>query len=567
MNEYIEAFNRIKEWDTPEILSVKKEIKEQYDENTADQVQASNNREFGMLPGEYTSIGSFGFDGEKVPGEIGTIKQYWLSYRRLSLRGWQAFLESDIAQATIRKYVRWVVGSGLKLQAEPIEEIIAGAGGNFNKNDFVKQTEVRFKLWSKSKRASHDKQMSLNRVASEIKKHAVVGGDCVVYLRTDDKGNVTVQLIDGVRVTSPLTNSAEERADIEAGRKIKYGIVFNPETDEHIAYYVRTSNNGHVRVPARDDNGLLVAFMVYGLRYRIDNCRGIPLHTAVLQTVAQLDRYKEAAVGSAEERAKVVYWVGHDIEGTGENIHQRNIKEALAQGLNKKLGDTQQYWDSNYGDLISQTTNKQVPNLPPGAKLSSLATQNELNFQPFMMGNLIILCATLDMPVEVALSKYDSNFSASRAALKDWEHTLNVAREEFTEDMYSPVYQFWLTMQVMESKIQAQPLIQAISRGDAELFEAVTNARFIGAKVPHIDPLVEVKAERLKLGEAGKNIPLTTPSQAAETLGTGEFGEISERYDNEAGEYLVEEPEPIPAGSEEDDDDGLNKEGEEDTKK
>ena len=565
MNRYIEAFDRIKTWDTPEIFSVKKEIKAQYDDDAAavNQVQASG--EFGSSPGEYTAIGSFGFDGEKVPGEIGTIKQYWLSYRRLSLRGWQAFLESDIAQATIRKYVRWVVGSGLKLQAEPIEEIIAGAGGNFNKEDFVKQAEVRFKLWAGSKRASHDRQMSLNRIAAEIKKHAVVGGDCLVYLRTDAKGNVTVQLIDGVRVMTPLT-SEDVRVDIEAGRKIKYGIVFDAETDEHIAYYVRDSNNKNIRISAKDDNGLLTAFMVYGLRYRIDNCRGIPLHTAVLQTVAQLDRYKEAAVGSAEERAKVVYWVGHDIEGTGENIHQRNIKEALAQGLNRKLGDTQQYWDDNYGDLIAKTTNKQVPNLPPGAKLSSLATQNELNFQPFMMGNLIILCATLDMPVEVALSKYDSNFSASRAALKDWEHTLNVSRDEFTEDVYSPVYQFWLTMQVMESRIQAQPLIQAVSRGDAELFEAVTNARFIGAKVPHIDPLIEVKAERLKLGEAAKNVPLTTPSLAAETLGTGEYSEIASRFDEEAGDYLVEEPEPQIPGEEEDDTE-MNNEGEEDTKK
>lgn len=505
------------------------------------EVEASYNG-FGAMPGEETAVGSFGFDGEKVPGEIGTIKRYFPSYRRLSLRGWQSFLDSDVAQAVIRKYVRWVIGAGLKLQAEPIMEILEGSGVDFDRANFVKQSELRFALWSKSKRSTHDKQMSFNSLLAEIKKHALVGGDCLVYLRTDENANVTVQLIDGMKVSTPMMSSSDTlRSDNEGGRMVKYGIAFDEE-GQHMAYYVQQKNLEHIRIPARDENGMLVAFMCYGLRYRIDNCRGIPLHTAILQTISQLDRYKEAAVGSAEERAKIVYSVEHDMEGTGENIHQRNIKSAIQQGLNKTLDRTTQYWDDNYNNLIAQTTNKQVPNLPPGAKLHALATQNELNFQPFMMGNLTILCATLEMPVEVALSKYDSNFSASRAALKDWEHTINVARAEVSEDVATPTYQFWLTMQVMSRKIQAAPLIQAFSRGDIELFEAITHARFIGAQVPHIDPVKEVQAERLKLGDQGKAIPLTTASQATEALGTGDYSENAERFQEEVEDFKPEPP-------------------------
>lgn len=514
---------------------------ESVEETPTQQVQAygSYGDGFGPFPGNWTAVGSFSFDGEKVPGEIGTIKQYYLSYRRLSMRGWQSFLESDIVQAVLRKYIRWVIGSGLKLQAEPVMEIINGAAGSFNKVEFVKQTETRFKLWAKSKRASHDKQMSLNKLMSEIKKHAIVAGDCLVYLRSDEMGNVSVQLIDGMRVATPVLSLPELREDQVASRVIKYGIVFD-ENGEHLAYYVKDVDLGYIRIPARDQNGMLVAWLYYGLRYRIDNCRGIPLHTAILQTVAQLDRYKEAAVGSAEEQAKVVYSVTHDKEGTGENIHTKNIKGAIQQGLNKRFAETQQYWDDNYGNLIAKTTNKQVPNLPPGAKLEALSTQNNLNFSPFMMGNLTILCATLQMPVEVALSKYDSNFSASRAAYKDWEHNLNVEREEDSENGYMPIYQYWLTLQVMTDKIQAQPLMQAVANGDQELFEAVTNGRFIGTPVPHIDPVKEVQAERLKLGESAKSVPLTTPSLATETLGTGEYSENKVRFEEEVEGFATD---------------------------
>jgi hypothetical protein len=52
--------------------------------------------------------------------------------------------------------------------------------------------------------------------------------------------------------------------------------------------------------------------------------------------------------------------------------------------------------------------------------------------------------------------------------------------------------------------------------------EAYENARFTGPHFPHIDPLKEVNAERAKLGELAKHIPLTTIEGSVEALGTGD---------------------------------------------
>jgi len=63
--------------------------------------------------------------------------------------------------------------------------------------------------------------------------------------------------------------------------------------------------------------------------------------------------------------------------------------------------------------------------------------------------------------------------------------------------------------------------------------EAYEYNRFTGRPVPHIDPVKEVQAARLALGD--QNIPLTSPQDVAENLGfgslkssLGEFNDIFE---------------------------------------
>ena len=77
---------------------------------------------------------------------------------------------------------------------------------------------------------------------------------------------------------------------------------------------------------------------------------------------------------------------------------------------------------------------------------------------------------------------------------------------------------------------------------------AYQHARFIGANVPHIDPVKEVAAERLKLGKSGADIPLTTAEAATEALNGGDYETNVLQYAKElentkkAGITMVEKP-------------------------
>jgi capsid protein len=271
--------------------------------------------------------------------------------------------------------------------------------------------------------------------------------------------------------------------------------------------------------------------MVYGSKYRIDNVRGMPLICAVLETLKKLDRYKEATVGSAEERQKIAYSIEHTSDSTGENplIAKLVQSKSLGTGEAPESKSTDEYEAA--ATKIATTTQKQAFNMPIGSSLKLLSSTNELSFKDFYMTNVQFVSASIKMPYEVALSLYNSNYSASRAANKDWEHSMKTDRNNFAIQFYQNFYNLWLEMEILSGKIQADGFIKAIQDNNLYAIEAYRKARWLGVNVPHIDPLKEVEAERKKLGD--ETTPLTTYDQASERLGSGDFSQNIEKIKQE----------------------------------
>lgn len=466
------------------------------------------------------------FNGEKNFGEIGPIKRYTLDYVALRARAWQSFIESEITQTVINKYVKWVVGSGLSLKAEPIEQVLRQSGVDIGENfaeKFAELTEVHWKLWSESTGCDISDGMTLGQIAREAKKNAIVGGDCLVVLRYID-GEPKVQLIDGANVYRPGATSSETMFTPDAEGNVWVSGVKYDNRGRVLAYSVRKEGSmlDYTEIPAYGDGGKIkLAFMVYGLKYRLENKRGISLISVILETLKKLERYKEATVGSAEERQKIAYSVEHQVFSTGQNP----LLNQMANSLNIESSDQFPQTDDDLrqlADKVAATTNKMAFNMPKGAQLKVLESKNELYFKDFYTVNVELICAALGIPPEVAMSKYDSNFSASRAALKDWEHTIMIDRADFTAQFYRPTYAFWFHVQALQGLVSAPGYLMAYMNQQKTILRAYLSCRFTGPGVPHIDPLKEVEAERRKLGELGKDIPLTTVEAAVEQLNSGD---------------------------------------------
>ncbi len=498
----------------------------------------------------YNPIVSISYDGEKNPGAIGTIKRFILDHPALRERAWQSYLESEISQTVIKRFITWIIGSGLRLQSEPMESQLNGV--EIDREVFTNAVEDRFKLFAGSLMSTQNQQTNLHSQAAECLKNAILAGDCLCILRVRS-GRVTSELVDGSQVQTPILDAKLMRDADRRGNIIRDGIELN-DRQEHVAYYVRSSFREYQRIRAKGERtGTRMAFLVVGLRYRIKNVRGIPLISAVMELLSKLERYRESTVGSAEERQKIPYFIEHGQSSTGENPLRKTIANSI--GLNRALqNDDSTVEARKSANLIAATTDKQVFNLPVDTTIKHLGVGPEANFKDFYIPNVNMVCAAIEIPPEVALSKYDSNFSSSRAALKDWEHTAFTKRENFAFQFYKPIYQLWLEVEAANGLINAPGFLEARRRRDWMFIEALLYCRFTGVGVPHIDPLKEVLAERQKLGPLGANAPLTTIERSTEVLNSGDFNSNIEKFSDEVQRIPRPEPEQPnlpPVGTEE----------------
>jgi capsid protein len=432
-------------------------------------------------------------------------------------------LKTDIIKIITGKFFKWVIGSGLKLQCEIDEQVLELCGVKLDSekiNSFKKSSEALFSTYAASKYSDYHKRDWLHKKAQEAYKTAFLGGDCLCVIRVDKYGP-NIQVIDGQKVETPF--DPKGKAD---GNIIRHGIEMNAK-GEHVAFWVSALKDDdgfkgkieHQRILAKNSNGNLMAWLIYGNKERIDHYRGIPMIASILEKVAKLDRFVEASVSKAEQTANVVYAFQHDLDGSGENI--------LTKSLMSRDPETDETTESAYeksgrtANQLRQMTSATAMNLPPGAKLISLSNPNETTFNEFFRAVFVGICASIDIPEEVALQKYEQNYSSSRAAINGWEHIVEISRHDFAKNFYEPFYRVWLEYQISTYKIKSPEFLKSKNKNDFMALEAFYKTRFTGKKMPHIDPLKEAKAIRAMLGD--DKTALISFEQAAEGLGAGDW--------------------------------------------
>ena len=486
------------------------------------------------------------YTGEKNLGEMGPIVAYQLDYNALQLRSWQAYLESSIAHTLISKKTKSVIGSGLKLQCNPHMKVLEAEGIKFKAEEFNDTLEAYFESFCKSRSSDWSGKYNLRKQMSVAYSNREVGGDVLVILRVTQNGQIKVQLIDGAHIWNPIMGNDYYGYLVPDGEPGAGNVIEYTKQGEITAYYVRTANpaagfsyytGSFERVEAKSKStGLTMAYTVTGLEYRIDNKRGMPALAPVLETIKKMDRYKEATVGTAEERAKVSYQVVHQEFSTGQNPNVaalsfiRNADATNGDDIPRDINGI------SLDRTAVATHNKTALNMPKGSEIKTLNQHGDaqLYFKDFNSANFEEICATYQIPPEVARSMYDSNYSASRAAIKDWENIIKIERIDFGMQFLQPIYELFFHVMILQNKVQAPGYLKAFIKGDIIVMDAYRHCHWIGSAVANIDPLKEVMAARLKLGESGSMIPFSTVEKILEDLGEmSDVPAIMEQYAKE----------------------------------
>lgn len=466
------------------------------------------------------------WDGEKTLGELGNVYENIPNFNKLRLRSYDAYTTIDTVKIIASKFFYMIIGNGLKLQSEPNRTVLKSEGienDDDEYTEFQKIVEARFLAYSNSKECDYLKEKTLGEIALEAYKMEFLGGDCLIICRVDEKG-VNVQLISGEHICNPPIGSEY----YESAKKSKNSICHGIEVDEkgsHVAYYVKVKSEKiegeYKRILAYGKQSKRrMAWLLSGNKVSPDHLRSVPAMSQSLEKINKLDRYTEASVVKAEQAAKIVYTIEHQEYSTGEN--------PLTEIVNKKRGGlgTTVSTDSNsdkviadgLANRITETTSGMTFNLPNGAALKSFQTDIEGSFSDFFSTIFKSISAGVDLPPEVAMQEYNSNYSASRAAINSFDYVGDVKRNSFAMNFYVPFYELWLEHQILSNKIVANGYIE--NRDNFMVTKSYSQCRFTGKNTPHIDPLKEVKAIELML-----KLNLISREQASEMLGVGQWDE------------------------------------------
>ena len=488
--------------------------------------------QFGVYSGAIT------FTGEKTMGELGPAVEVVPDYYSLRLRAYEANLTQDTVKIITNKYFKWTIGNGLKLKSEPIEDYLEMKGISIEAIDLRNKIEASFSLYSSLINSDYSQMKNFHALALDAYVDSFLGGDCLVIYRIEN-GYPVVQVVDGQQVSSPVLTSDYFNTAKTRGNRIRHGVEINPK-GKHVAYYVVTENvDGfpkHERIPAYldiENFGFVMAKMIYFGKHRINHVRGVSALSAILEKVDKLDRYTEATVGSAEERAKIVYTIEHEENSTGENplLQKQKINLGIQSQVSGENGAV--LVGSALERHIARTTDKTTINMPNGSTLKALESRAEINYQPLFDAIFTQIAAALDMPPEVALQKFSSNYSASRAAMKVWEYMVKIDRNRFANEFYKPFYDLFFYCEVLRGSVNAPGFINACDANDFMTIGAYTQARFEGVNMPHIDPLKEVNAIRKMLGDKWADVPLISLAKATLELNQGDWWSNYSEFEQE----------------------------------
>jgi len=481
------------------------------------------------------------YDGEMGLGEMGPPKEYQKDFYILRVRSRQLYLESPICQIVVNRFTQWVIGPSLKLKAEPQIEVLKSEKINIDTELFNKSVENLFKVYTHSKLADYAGQQSLDALMEEAHREGKIAGDMLVVLRVVG-GLAKVQHIDSSHVGNPpncsITNNADKLEGSPAyngydyvyqptGNRIRLGVEID-KTGNHVAYHVRVGITlNYVRVPARDSNGMVRAYMIYGFKPEIDSTRGTPLISVVMETAKKLERYNSAALAAAEETANLPFFFEHGVNSDNEDpLSGRRAKGLIAQPTAGGAAATDIGVDVAGNKIAADTavsTKRTVINLPNDVTIKTPDTKREYYVKDFSMFHVDIICAAVNMPPNVAMSKYEDSFSASRMAGKDWEHTFMTERADFSQQYLNPIYALQMYLWVLNNKVQAPGFLEALFSKNMMAVEAYLYNRWVGAMFPDIDPLKTIKYIREALGVAFEHVPIMTAEAAAELIDQGDI--------------------------------------------
>lgn len=374
-----------------------------------------------------------------------------------------------------------------------------------------------FKLWAENTMCDAERQQNFYGLQQLAFLSMLMSGD--VFALFGMKANkrtpyqTTVRLLEADRICNPDSSGDSESAETANGGRIIDGVEIDRE-GAVIRYHVAShspnarSNTNELVWTAIDAFGRDTGYpnILHVMTYeRPEQRRGVPFVSAEIEQIKQFTRYMNAELAANVVSSMLTAFIVSD-EDDGKF------------GLEDAVNDEEKVTDD---ELSLELAPGAIYNLPPGKKVETVnPLRSNTQFESFVNTCIMVMASSMGIPKEVLVKKYESNYTAARAALLDFWRTVRVYRTRFNSSFNQPIYEQWLSEAVATGRIDAPGFFD-----DPAVRQAWCGCVWMGASMGHVDPLKEVNAAAMRIA----NNITTQEQEASEYNGNDWTANIRQR--------------------------------------
>lgn len=439
----------------------------------------------------------------------------------------------DLFSSTLRKRARDLYAGGGLARSGPqsLTTSVVGWGiqpkpkidGEFlgmtddEREEAERQIVREFRLWAENAMCDAERQQDFYGLQQLAFLSMLMSGDVFALFGMKENKRTpyqtTIRLLEADRVSTPDSSGDSESKSTDTGGRIIDGVEINRE-GEVIRYHISSRNPN----AENDDQELtwtpIDAFgkdtgypnILHVMTYeRPEQRRGIPFVAAEIEQLKQFSRYMNAELAANVVSAMLtVFITSEDDDG------KLGMEDAVNE--EEKVTDDDFQLELAPGAVYSLPPGKDVKNVNP--------LRANTQFETFVNTCIMTIASSMGIPKEVLVKKYESNYTAARAALLDFWRTVRVYRTRFNSAFNQPVYEQWLSEAVANGRINAPGFFD-----DPAIRQAWCGCMWTGASMGHVDPRKEVEAAALRIAN---NIS-TQEQEASEYNGNDWAANIRQR--------------------------------------
>ncbi len=437
------------------------------------------------------------FDGSKFPGGFTSNLGYeFIDYWELRNKSVQLFTENLYAAGLINRLVTNIINTGLSLEATPVDSLLPI--DDDQANDWSENVENLYRIWGNQKDlVDWKRQNTEGELQAAAKRTAYISGDVLIVLRQSPVTGLPItELLDGRHVQDPVQGDHKKKAETR-GNSIKHGVEID-SNGRHIAFYTNKIEKDKTiskRIPANGPkSGRKIAWLLYGTKRLLDDIRGIPLLGLVAQSLKEIDRYRDSEQRAAVVNSMLAMFVKKGSNKPGTKPLRGGAVRTDAVDVTQGDGTTREFSIDKWipGMAIDELGQDEEP-------VSFDTKRPSAGFTVFEEAIISGIAWANEIPPEVLKLAFTSNFSSSRQANSEFKMFLDKERSGFASNYLKPRYENWLISMVLTDRIKAPGLLESWrDPRKFEIFGAWVDSDWNGAIKPHVDPLKETNAYKIK---------------------------------------------------------------------